>query len=320
MRPALVMHADWSVRPRKRWMAVASLRSDGGYHATAPEAVGDPATLVERMRAAGGANEAALLGVDFPLGIPHAYAERAGISAWRDFLTALDGEAGREFFAVATRREEISLRRPFYPQRPGGTRPAHLLAGLDVATLDDLRRRCERGDPSRRAAAPLFWTLGGQQVGKAAISGWRDVIVPALREAAHAIALWPFDGELDELLRPGRVVLAETYPAECYRHLGVTFVATPGQRGGKRVRAARRANAAALFDWAAAVGVGLSAALRAQLGDGFGERADGEDRFDAVVGLFGMLNVVLGRRSPGAPPDLRTRRIEGWILGQQPRA
>jgi hypothetical protein len=35
-----------------------------------------------------------------------------------------------------------------------------------------------------------------------------------------------------------------------------------------------------------------------------------------VVGLFGMLNVVLGRLPCGEPDDPVVRRIEGWILGQ----
>ena len=31
-------------------------------------------------------------------------------------------------------------------------------------------------DPGRRAAAPIFWTLGAQQVGKAAIAAWRELL------------------------------------------------------------------------------------------------------------------------------------------------
>jgi hypothetical protein len=62
--------------------------------------------------------------------------------------------------------------------------------------------------------------------------------------------------------------------------------------------------------------VALDAALRAQIGDGFGGRADGEDRFDALVGLFGMLNVALRQQPPGAPEDEPVRRVEGWIFGQ----
>ena len=43
-------------------------------------------------------------------------------------------------------------------------------------------------------------------------------------------------------------MLAETYPAEVYGHLGLAFPRpAPGARGGKRVQAARAANAAALL-------------------------------------------------------------------------
>jgi hypothetical protein len=52
-----------------------------------------------------------------------------------------------------------------------------------------------------------------------------------------------------------------------------------------------------------------------EIEDGFGP-GGGDDRFDAAVGLFGMLNVVLGRRPSGEPDDPVVRRIEGWILGQ----
>jgi hypothetical protein len=49
---------------------------------------------------------------------------------------------------------------------------------------------------------------------------------------------------------------------------------------------------------------------------GFGPAPGGEDAFDAVVGLFGMLNLALGLRPLDEPSGERLRRIEGWILGQ----
>jgi hypothetical protein len=45
----------------------------------------------------------------------------------------------------------------------------------------------------------------------------------------------------------------------------------------------------------------------------------GDDAFDAVVGLFGMLEVVLGRREPGESKGEQIRDVEGWILGQAAR-
>jgi hypothetical protein len=252
-----------------------------------------------------------LVGFDFPIGLPQSYARRAGIE---DFLTFLDEfRQGRwgEFDQVAEQPQQISLQRPFYPQRPGQARLAHLLQGLGVDHIDQLRRVCERTQPGRRAAAPLFWTMGGQQVGKAALCGWREVLNPSAR-------IWPFHGRLSDLLRPADIVVAEIYPAEFYTHLGVRFSKRrAGHKSGKRVQGDRADNAPALAAWAEGAQVQLDPALSSQLWSGFGTGGNGEDRFDAVVGLFGMLNVVLGFQ-PAGDPDLEVlRKLEGWILGQR---
>jgi hypothetical protein len=41
----------------------------------------------------------------------------------------------------------------------------------------------------------------------------------------------------------------------------------------------------------------------------------GDDAFDATVGLFGMLEVLLRRRTAGDPNEGNIRKLEGWILG-----
>jgi hypothetical protein len=279
--------------------------------------VGDARTLLQRLRERVGPEGCVLVGFDFPIGLPAQYAARAGIADFCALLPQLGRGEWRAFYKVAERRDEIGLRRPFYPQRPGGTRQQHLLDGLGLDASEDLLRRCDRAQPSRRAAAPMFWTLGAQQVGKAAIAGWREVLAPALGDASLDVALWPFAGELGDLLRPGRIVAAETYPAECYTHLGIAFSRRKGRRTGKRVQAARAEQAPRLLAWAEEAAVEPSPALRERIADGFGPSPDGEDPFDAVVGLFGMLNVVLGHRPAGAPADRLVRRVEGWILGQE---
>ena len=153
-------------------------------------------------------------------------------------------------------------------------------------------------------------------MGKAAITGWRDLLAPALTAEPPA-AVWPFSGQLEDLLRPGRLVLAECYPGEYYHHLGVSFsIPRRGTRSGKRVQEEHRHNAGALRSWAEQNGVALSEALRAGILDGFGPAPGGEDAFDALIGLFGMLNVVLANRPPGEPEDEEIRRLEGGILGQ----
>jgi hypothetical protein len=309
LQPSVVIHADWSAGPEKRWLAAAVLRADGRYELAPTARLGRLKDLWRSLEQTGG--ERVLLGFDFPVGLPRAYAGRAGIG---DFVAALPrfGEGRwRHFYDVASRAAEIGLERPFYPARPGGRRRQELLDGLGLASWSDLLRRCDRRSATRTAACALFWTLGGSQVGKAAIAGWRDLLAPALR-AGLDVALWPFQGPLDDLLASHRFVVAETYPGEAYGHLDLVL----RRHGGKRSQSARRANAASLLAQLRRLGVEAEPAAQAEIADGFGANASGEDRFDAVVGLLGMLNVVLGRRPSGEPDDPIVRRIEGWILGQ----
>lgn len=315
--PALVAHADWGSSPHKRWIARASLQGHGYYYVYAPEPAGEPRTLIQRLHADAGPDGIVLLGFDFPIGIPLRYAEQAGIADFLAWLPHLGQGDWADFYTVAGHPAEISLHRPFYPRQPGQAKHSYLLDGLGVRSMNELRRQCDRARDGRRAASPLFWTLGGQQVGKAAISGWNEVLAPALRSRDIDVAVWPFSGRFFELFRPGRVVIAETYPAEFYIHLGVTFPRHgPGQKSGKRVQKDRTANAPRLLAWVEAAQVELDSLLRTAIQDGFGSSPDGDDRFDATVGLFGMLNVVLDYRLPGEPADDRVRKIEGWILGQ----
>jgi hypothetical protein len=95
----------------------------------------------------------------------------------------------------------------------------HVVSALGLDSPADLLRACECATtvPNKRnKACELFWTLGANQVGRAAIAGWRDLLAPALREGTTT--LWPFHGDLAPLLESGRIVVAETYPAETYAH------------------------------------------------------------------------------------------------------
>ena len=214
---------------------------------------------------------------------------------------------------------EISLTRPFFPARPGpkgSQRRADLPAALGIESYDALRRHCDLGYPGRSAAAALFWTLGGNQVGKAAICGWRDVIAPALRATKRPhvpVSLWPFDGPLAQLLDQPGMVVAETYPGEIYGHFAMDISAS---HRSKRRQADRHSEASALIRIAKRIQIELADSLSAMITSGFGSDGRGEDRFDAVVGLFGMINVLRGNRPPGDPSDVTRCAIEGWILGQ----
>lgn len=112
------------------------------------------------------------------------------------------------------------------------------------------------------------------------------------------------------------MVIAETYPAEACRHIGLR---PPGSATwSKRSQEGRRTASSQILSWAKSRSVRLSDSLTAMLGDGFGPREGGEDPLDAVIGLASMLEIVLGHRAAGAPDDPEVLEFEGWILGQQP--
>lgn len=307
----LIAHADWSMHPTKRWIAVATRQPDLLIERL--ECVGDPRGLLEHLSAAA-APGTALVGFDFPIGIPVAYARRAQLSSFRALLQCVSAcRNWSKFYQPARSPQEISTQRPFYPAVPGGTAQAHLCAGLGVSHISDLLRECERRTAARNAACPVFWTLGAKQVGRAAITGWRDVIGPALTAHEPMVALWPFDGLLDDLVGARRCVVVETYPAETYGHVGI---ARAGHGWSKRRQADRQREAAKLFSWLVKRNIKLTAGIEASVRAGFGSEAHGEDAFDAFVGLLGMLAVILGERSAQTPDTKSVRQIEGWIFGQ----
>jgi hypothetical protein len=263
--------------------------------AGAPEPVGDPGTLLERL--ARDADGPVLAGFDFPIGVPRSWAAAAGVDDFVALLPLLGHGEWSSFFEVARVPAEIGLRRPFYPHGPAGVTRRDLTEALGL-DWDELLRRCER-PATGRPACPLFWTLGGNQVGRAAMAGWREVLVPALERGE--VALWPFAG--DGLAGPVPVV-AETYPAAVARWLRL--------RGAKTRRADRIENAARLREAATDVGVRLEPALALELDEGFAD----DDRYDAFVGVLGMVGVLRGEL-PASPPDddPAILTVEGWMLG-----
>lgn len=309
--PALVAHADWSIDPRKRAIARAMRTADSRYVALAPEPVSHLGDLFDRLKAAAGVGETAFIGFDFPLGVPLAYSKSARFDRFLAALPEFGRGTWKQFYEPANSEDEISPRRPFYPNRPGGTRRQHLVDALKLSGTKELFRQCDHPTNLRSSTNPMFWTLGPQQVGKAAISGWRDLIAPRLRRDP-ALHIWPFDGRLTELLTQPGIVIAETYPGEVYGHLELQIAAS---NKSKLNQEHRRQDAAQLLSWADKNQVQLTDALVSDIHNGFGDGPDGEDRFDATIGLFGMLNVIFGHRKSGEPATPTVRQTEGWILG-----
>lgn len=314
--PILIVHADWSLRPEKRWLCIAEPLEDGSLQMSAPEAVGPPDSLIRRLvnRAkTNGVSTHVLLGLDVPIGLPRAYATTADIDSFLDVLPRLGHGEWADFYNAAERPDEISQRRPFYPMRPGGATQKHLADGLGVDGVASLLREAECPTTARGAAAPLFWTMGAQQVGKAAITAWKEILAPALSNPAYDVAIWPFQGSLADLVVKHEVTIAEVYPAEACVQLEL---GAPGRGWSKRSRGDRRRHADALATWATSRRVELAPELSALMQNGFGDQSTSEDWFDATVSVLSMIDVVHGHRPAAAPNRPEIRNIEGWILGR----
>jgi hypothetical protein len=270
--------------------------------------VGDPASFLDALRAeAEGAPVA--LGVDLPIGVPRAYAVGRGETGFLGFLETIRGWP--DFFRVCEVLTELRVDRPFYPARGvrGMTRLSHALA-LGLGGAAGLSRACDRATAERPAGAPLFWTLGANQSGKAAIAAWRDMLLPALALGGGGLRLWPFEGPFLGLLAPGVVTIAETYPAEALRHLGIRL------RGSKRRQIDRATVAELLLAAMARLDVVPATALVDAVRDGLGADPAGEDRFDCLLGVLCVINVLAGHRPDTAPDDPWLTTWEGWVLGQ----
>ncbi len=316
--PAVVAHADWGCDPRKRQVAVAELSAGSGQPRYDVVSVAPAAShggdVFDALEARGGPGRT-LVGFDFTIGLPRDYAAAVGVTSFPAFLDLIGSGPWREFEHVAERAADIGLHRPFYPRRPGGTRRADLYEGLGLSA-GQLRRRGDGSD-----AETLFWTLGPKQAGKASLDGWR--LLRRARARGVDIALWPFDGSLFPLLA-GSVgsaasaastgfVVAEVYPREFYRFIG----APPTARWSKRRRDDRLICVPRLLGWAESLGVGWAADVRARVTAGFCDGPAGEDEFDCVAGVLGIIGVVTGAIPVGLPADdPAVVTTEGWMLGR----
>jgi len=283
-RPAEVWAIDWGADAKKRQRCRAVLRG-GRYSVEAPSPVS-----VEELRAL---PDGVLVGFDCPLGVTDVYAAAAGLTGFRAALREFGRGRFERFFEVCGSADEVDVTRPFFPRGSKATRDLH-----DKALGRSVARGLRRCDVAT-GGADLFWTLGPKQVGRSAITVWRDILGPQL----DAIALWPFDGPLSSLLSRKRAVVAELYPGHFQRF----WLGMPHH--SKRKQDDRKAMGAALL--AKVTGVDL-AAVRGALLDGFGAQPDGEDPFDATLGCLGLLDAL----AHGIPePDDAFRLNEGWILG-----
>ncbi len=296
--PDLVVAADWGVGWEKRWMARA-VREKGSavYTLSHPVPVGDSGKFLERVCRHLPNGGTALVGFDFPIGLPGRYAEDQfpGLG-FREILKKLKADKNTALFQPTNTPCRAT---PFGPasSKEGIAFGLADLAGKLFFTEREILRECD----SRSKASSLFFTLGARQVGRAAADGWQKVIEPALDE----ISLWPFDGPLADLLaRPG-VVMAEIYPALFF---GSVVKGAGKEKGEPRTRVFRDLLEKARAD-------GLDIALTPSAEEWVEAGFASSDDFDPMLSVVGMLRTLRTEPSLEPPDEPRVREVEGWILG-----
>ena len=242
-----------------------------------------------------------LVGFDFPIGLPAAYAKRVGIE---DFATALAGFGqGRlaRFLRGRAQPEQIALARPFYPARPGGRSRRQLVDGLrarDLAPSAPALRSRDREPPGRLPDVLDARRQPGRQGRDRRLARSAGARAPRRRATSRSGRSM---GRSPICSARHRFVVAETYPGEVYGHLDLRSALRAD--GGKRRQAARAACADRLLAWAERAKSRWRRRLRTDITGRLRPQSGADDRFDAVVGLFGMLNVLRG-----APPERRAGR------------
>ena len=73
----IVALADWGVDRRKRWVAIATGSVRDGWSAATPRPMPDGRSLRSQLGVR--PDEQLVVGFDFPIGLPRAYADRAGV-------------------------------------------------------------------------------------------------------------------------------------------------------------------------------------------------------------------------------------------------
>lgn len=308
--PDVVIHADWSVNSKKRWYCRADY-SNGSYLMTGPFQLKNVDEFLDTVKHTAVAPKTVLLGFDFVIGVPYEYARNASINDFKSWLKLLGKDNWADTFKIASHPSEISIYRPFYPHNPnsGGVERQHLINGLNLANPTQLFRQCELKNDNRNSACALFWTLGANQVGRGSLYGWQNVIRPMLD--GESTRLWPFDGELPDLIDQGGIVIAETYPAEYYRCIGIAF---EGGQSKKR-QLDRMEKAQKILQWSYQSGLRFDSSLQNDIENGFGFDNNGDDKFDSLIGLLGMLGVIKEVIHNKIALDKDVLNIEGWMLG-----
>ena len=299
--PATILCADWAKDAGKRavWAADVDERTIGRVAAPDRWTFWSLIEYAKRLR------RPSLVAMDVVLGVPHPYFERLrevcgweDSSSFTDWLPRAVRTAG--FFDTASNVGEWAIARPFFamPRGVGARRSFVQAAGFDL--LRGVDRQC-RGNPA-------FVVSGVPgSVGSATRALWQE-LAPML-ESKRAFRVWPFEGELDRLLRETPITVGEMYPRIAYAvAVAEELPARSEAPRRKDRRSVREAWLSRLqsASWIHGGGVTIADVASALAS---------EDDFDALFTAAALLRCVV--ENVPLPAHLVDGRAEGGILGTE---
>jgi hypothetical protein len=156
-----------------------------------------------------------LVAFDAPLGVPESYLAAAQqVQSWKSPKTFLEllacASSTPQFFDATLSPDDWKIERPFFsvPEGQGG-----------LTKYQDSARRMRvdlyRAIDERTKAKTVFAKSGiPGSVGSAACDLWQNL--GALLREIRNFKIWPFEGDLELLLRELSVVIGEIYPRAAY--------------------------------------------------------------------------------------------------------
>ena len=245
---------------------------------------------------------------DAPLGVPDSYLTALGrLPGAQPLATFLDllarARSMPRFYDATTAAMDWTVERPFFsvPAVVGGLRT--YLAAADRFGVDVYRQI------DRMTGGKAVFIKSGVpgSVGSAASALWQELACELT--ARRNFKVWPFEGEIQTLLRSTSVVVGEMYPRAAYAT--ALFDVSPASRAPlvvKKTNAGVRRRAIASLQaasWVSALSVELKDLALAEAN---------EDDFDACVTAAALLRCVL-EGAPLCPAHLHSPGSEGGILG-----
>ena len=210
--PVAILCADWAKESGKRAVYVADVPTR-----TIRRLAGNrwslSAVLDEAKRLSG--QGSVLATFDLPLGVPKSYLDTAAtlpsrgtLGSFLDLLTEARSAPG--FFDATTVASAWKIKQPFFsvPAGSGGLRSyveSAARQGVDLYRMID--RRTGAKTPFAKSGIP-------GTVGSAACALWKEL--GSRLKDNRGFKVWPFEGDLDALLRSSPVVLGEIYPRAAY--------------------------------------------------------------------------------------------------------